>query len=250
MTSPAPPLPVIGVLRSCFREKFGTPRQPGLTPSATATLTIAREFLPAQSLEGLSGFSHVWLISYLHLTKHKKFLSKVHPPRLRGGTIGLFASRAPHRPSPLGLSRVRLERVAGATLYLSGVDLIDGTPILDLKPYIPDWDSVPDASAGWTTEADFPALQIAFSPRAKLDIAAAEKRLATGGIARLLSDALSQDPRNHRDRSQMRDNREMGLLLHDFEAFFVVRGRRATVTRLETGSGIRRAPGARQPPAK
>jgi len=241
------PLRIVGVLRSCFREKFGAPRQPLLVPGATATLTIAKEFLPEHSLVGLARFSHVWLISYFHLNTNKKFLPKVHPPRLRGETIGLFASRAPHRPTPIGLSVARLAKVDGATLHLAGIDLVDGTPILDVKPYIPEWDSVPDASPGWTKDAEFPTLTVAFAPRALKDIAAAEKRLKMNGLRRLLNDILSQDLRNPRDKSQSTDGLELGFFLHDFEARFAIRRGTATVLKLLTGTTMHKKE-RREPP--
>ena len=232
----AQPLQPVGVLRSCFREKFGAPRQPLVVPGAAATLRIDRRFLPEHSLDGLEQFSHVWLISYFHLNTNKKFLPKVHPPRLRGRAIGVFASRSPHRPSPLGLSVARLVAVRGDTLHLSGIDLVDGTPILDVKPYIPEWDSLPDASEGWLKEAPFPRLKVAFSRRALADVAAAERRLKTSGLKRVLADILAQDLRNPRDRSQNRPGLELGFFLHDFEARFAVRGRTATVVKLLTGT--------------
>lgn len=226
----------IGLLRSCFREKFGTPRQPHLVPGATAALTILPEFLPAQSLLGLEGFSHVWLISRFHLNTNKKFLPKVHPPRLKGRTVGLFASRSPHRPSPLGLSLARLIKIEKDTLYLAGIDLIDGTPILDVKPYIPDCDSVPDASAGWTADAPFTTLKVVLSARSRNEIAAAEKRLNVAGLGKLLADILRHDIRNPRDRAQSADGLDLGFFLHDFEARFEVRNGTATLLRLETGT--------------
>lgn len=244
--SAAEPLRIVGVLRSCFREKFGTPRQPRLTPHATAELTIAKEFLPEHSLVGLSGFSHVWLISYFHLNTNKKFLPKIHPPRLRGETIGLFASRAPHRPTPLGLSVARLVRVEGDTLHLCGIDLVDGTPILDVKPYIPDWDSVPDAAPGWTS-APFPSLKVAFSRKALADIAAAQRRLKRGDLRELLKEILSQDLRNPRDKSQNVDGLDLGFFLYDFDAHFVVRKGVATVTKLVTGAALHKKE-RREPP--
>lgn len=229
-------LRVIGHLRSCLREKFGAPRQPLLAPGATATLTIQKEFLPEHSLAGLEGFSHVWLFSYFHLNTNKKFLPKVRPPRLKGAAVGLFASRSPHRPSPLGLSLARLTKVEGATLHLAGVDLVDGTPILDVKPYIPEWDSVPHASAGWVKDAPFPTLKVVLSKKALADVKAAEKRLKRTGLAALLKDLLSQDPRNPRDKAQNAEGLELGFFLHDFEARFAVRKGTATVLRLLTGT--------------
>jgi tRNA-Thr(GGU) m(6)t(6)A37 methyltransferase TsaA len=229
-------LRVIGHLRSCLREKFAAPRQPLLAPGATATLTLKAEFLPEHSLAGLAGFTHVWLFSYFHLNTNKKFLPKVRPPRLKGAAIGLFASRSPHRPSPLGLSLARLERVEGATLHLAGVDLVDGTPILDVKPYIPEWDSVPHAGAGWVKDAPFPTLKVVLSKKALSDVAAAEKRLKRTRLAALLKDLLTQDPRNPRDKAQNEEGLELGFFLHDFEARFAVKRGTATVLRLLTGT--------------
>ncbi|MBI3298402.1 MAG: tRNA (N6-threonylcarbamoyladenosine(37)-N6)-methyltransferase TrmO [Elusimicrobia bacterium] len=229
-------LGAVGILRSCFKEKFGTPRQPHLVPGATAALTVAPEHRPALSLAGLEGFSHVWLISYFHLNTNKKFLPKVHPPRLKGAAVGLFASRSPHRPSPLGLSLARLVKVEGDTLHLAGIDLIDGTPILDVKPYIPECDRAAGASAGWTADAPFPTLTVAFAPRALADIAAARKRLKLRGLKRLLSDILGQDIRNPRDKALGADGVDLGFFLHDFEARFMVRGGTVTLLRLETGT--------------
>jgi tRNA (adenine37-N6)-methyltransferase len=239
----------IGTLRSCLREKFAAPRQPRLAPGATATLTIRREFLPEHSLDGLSGFSHVWLLPFFHLNTNKTFRPKIHPPRLRGRTVGVFASRSPHRPSPIGLSVARLVKVEGATLHLSGIDLVDGTPILDVKPYLPEWDCVPEASSGWTTDAAFPTLKVAFSARALKDVAAAETRLKIAGLKKLLGDLLSQDPRNPRDKSQNEDGLDLGFFLHDFDAHFSVRRGTATVLRLVTGARMHKK-ARREPPRK
>ena len=230
------PLRVLGHLRSCFREKFGTPRQPLLVPGAGATLSVAREFLPEHSLIGLARFSHVWLLSYFHLNTNKKFLPKIHPPRLKGESIGLFASRSPHRPSPIGLSLARLVKIEDATLHLAGIDLVDGTPILDIKPYIPEWDIAREATAGWTKDAPFPELKVAFSAQSLNEIRAAEKRLKIRGIRRLLADILAQDLRNPRDRSQNAEGLELGFFLHDFEARFAVRRGTALVLRLLSGT--------------
>ncbi|MCR4296741.1 MAG: tRNA (N6-threonylcarbamoyladenosine(37)-N6)-methyltransferase TrmO [Elusimicrobia bacterium] len=230
------PLRVIGKLRSCFREKFGTPRQPLLVPGATATLTIAREFLPEHSLAGLERFSHVWLISYFHLNTNKTIRPKIHPPRLKGESIGLFASRSPHRPSPIGLSLARLVAVEGAVIHLAGIDLVDGTPILDIKPYIPEWDVARGASAGWVNDAPFPSLDVDISPSAARDIERAEKRLNVNGLSDLMTDILSQDLRNPRDRAQNKDGLELGFFLYDFECRFAVRHGTATVIKLLTGT--------------
>ncbi len=230
------PLAVIGHLRSCFREKFGTPRQPLLVPGATASLTIGREHLPEHSLAGLERFSHVWLISYFHLNTNKMVRPKIHPPRLRGESVGLFASRSPHRPSPIGLSLAALISIDGSTLHLSGIDLVDGTPILDVKPYIPEWDSVPHASSGWVKDSPFPTLVVKFTPKSLKDVAAAEKRLKLKGLKSVLTDILSQDLRNARDKAQNQDGLELGFFLYDFDVHFRVNGKTATVLELQTGN--------------
>ena len=249
MSSAGEQLKIIGTLKSCFREKFGTPRQPHLVPDATATLKIARQYQPEQSLVGLERFSHIWLLSYFHLNTNTRFSAKVHPPRLKGQTIGLFASRSPHRPSPIGLSVARLVKVEGDTLRLSGIDLVDGTPILDVKPYVPESDCFPDASPGWTKDAPFPSLAVAFEAQALDDIAAAEKRLKAKNVRRLLADILAQDLRNPRDRSQLKDGVELGFFLHDFDAHYVVRGGVATVLKLVTGTTMHKKE-RRSPPKR
>lgn len=241
------PIRVVGRLRSCFREKFGTPRQPLLVPDATATLTIAREFLPEHSLSGLERFSHVWLLSYFHLNTNKSVRPKIHPPRLKGESIGLFASRSPHRPSPIGLSLARLVAIKGATLHLAGIDLVDGTPILDVKPYIPEWDIAPEATAGWTKDTPFPSLKVGFSPAALKSIIAAEARLKITGLKNLLRDILTQDLRNPRDRSQNKDGLELGFFLHDFDVRYAVTGGTATVLDLMTGTLMHKKERRRSP---
>ena len=139
----------IGRLESCFSHRNGTPRQPGLAPSAVSKLRINWGTCPSHTLDGLSEFSHVWLIFLFDQNRGglEVVKAKVKPPRLGGAHTGLFACRTPHRPNPIGLSLVTLERVEGDTLHLLGADLIDGTPILDVKPYIPYADS-PSAAPG------------------------------------------------------------------------------------------------------
>jgi tRNA-Thr(GGU) m(6)t(6)A37 methyltransferase TsaA len=218
----------IGVLESCFKEKFGTPRQPQLVPSSTAKLTVRKEFIPEQSLKGLSEFSHVWLLSWLHLNTNKKFKSTVHPPRLKGGTVGVFASRSPHRPSPIGLSLARLDRVEKDTLFLSQIDLVDGTPILDVKPYIPSYDLAESPRAGWTERVERAAFEVRFSESALADLARLEKSRAEQ-TRRLISEVLSQDLRNPRDRSQLAEGKPLEFFIHDLEVRFEVRGGAAFV---------------------
>ncbi len=219
----APAFKIIGVLESCFQEKFGTPRQPHLVPGSFARLKIYPEYSPGHSLAGLSEFSHVWLLSWFHLTTNKSFHPKIHPPRLKGGKIGVFASRSPHRPNPVGLSLCKLERVEKDTLYLSGIDLISGTPILDVKPYLPISDIAADPLSGWVPLNAFPELKIVFSERALRDIGRLARPDARE-IPPLIAATLRHDPRNTRDKTQMKDGAELAFFMLDLEIKFSVTG--------------------------
>ena len=145
-TGPAPANPwsapatfhPIGYVSSCFKLKFATPRQPHLTPSSRATLHLSPHLSPS-TLHGLAGYSHVWLLFLFHLNHNPHPPPVVHPPRLGGEGVGVLATRSPHRPNPIGLSLVRVRGVdvEGRRVYLGGVDVVEGTPVLDIKPYHP-----------------------------------------------------------------------------------------------------------------
>jgi len=144
----------IGVVRSCFGGKFAVPRQPGLCPSAWGELVFEPEFRQAEALRGIEGFSHLWLIFGFHLTAEAGWHPTVRPPRLGGNErVGVFASRSTFRPNGLGLSLVKLEgvesRAGGPVLLLGGLDLVDGTPVFDIKPYLPYAEALPEAKAGF-----------------------------------------------------------------------------------------------------
>jgi tRNA-Thr(GGU) m(6)t(6)A37 methyltransferase TsaA len=151
----------IGILRTCFGGKFAIPRQSGLCPSAWGVLEFSDKYRSVEAVRGLEGFSHLWLIFGFHETVEKGWHPTVRPPRLGGNErVGVFASRSTFRPNGLGLSLVKLDRIdfeSSETLrtpliHVSGVDLIDGTPIFDIKPYLPYVESLPDAAAGYAAE--------------------------------------------------------------------------------------------------
>jgi tRNA (adenine37-N6)-methyltransferase len=142
--------PAIGIIHSCFKEKFGIPRQPGLAPLARAQLELLPPYNDINALDGLEGCSHIWVQFVFHANKREAWKPKVKPPRLGGNkSLGVFATRSPTRPAPIGLSVVTLEGFYAENgkvwLELSGVDLLDGTPVLDIKPYVPYVDRVPAA---------------------------------------------------------------------------------------------------------
>lgn len=145
----------IGILRTCFKEKFGIPRQPGLVKEAKGVLKLQNHPFFRNAVRELEGFSHIWVIFVFHRHDAKNWKPSIRPPRLGGAKkVGVLASRSPHRPNPIGLSAVRLERIdlnapGGIEIHLSGVDFLDETPVLDIKPYIPYADSIPLAQSGW-----------------------------------------------------------------------------------------------------
>ena len=160
----------IARIRSAFRTKFGIPRQAGLVPELRAEVVFEPAYRNPDALRGLEEFSHLWLIWEFSEAKRTTWSPTVRPPRLGGNArMGVFATRSPFRPNPIGLSCVRLEEIRtdpelGPVLTVCGADLMDGTPIFDIKPYLPYCDSHPEASAGFTDNRDMPTLRVDFPP--------------------------------------------------------------------------------------
>ncbi len=188
----------IGILRTCFGGKFGVPRQPGLCPSAWGILEFSEKYRSADAVRGLEGFSHLWLIFGFHETAEKGWHPTVRPPRLGGNErVGVFASRSTFRPNGLGLSLVKLDRIDFVAcegmppplIHVSGVDLIDGTPIFDVKPYLPFVESVTDALCGYAAD-EISRLSVEIEPAAMEDFQALDER-----SQRVIREALSLDAR-------------------------------------------------------
>ena len=183
----------IAHIKSDFSEKFGIPRQSGLVEELTAAVVFEPEYRDPSALRGLEGFSHLWLIWEFSQARREGWSPTVRPPRLGGNRrLGVFATRSPFRPNPLGLSAVGLEAVElhtpqGPVLHVSGADLMDGTPIYDIKPYLPYADARPEASAGFTGRVDRARLAVDCPP-ALLERVPPEKRAALLGV-------LAEDPR-------------------------------------------------------
>ena len=179
----------IAHIETPFREKFGVPRQAGLV-EYEARVVFEPEYRVAEAVRGLEEFDYVWLLWLFHLAERDRWSPTVRPPRLGGNKrVGVFATRSPFRPNPIGLSCVRLLRIeAGPVLIVDGADLVDGTPILDIKPYIPYADAHPEARSGFAQAA--PArLQVVDPSGALLRLPPAERAA--------LVDSLALDPRPH-----------------------------------------------------
>jgi tRNA-Thr(GGU) m(6)t(6)A37 methyltransferase TsaA len=184
----------IGFVRSCFKEKFAIPRQPQLAPAARGVLELLPPFDQGEALQGLEQVSHVWLLFLFHQALEDKPRLKVRPPRLGGNTsIGVFATRATHRPNGIGQSVVRLDKIDGAQLHLSGIDLLDGTPVLDIKPYVPYADSVPGAVNAIASAAP-EAIAVQWSSVA-LEQAREHGWRLREPLVELIEQCLAQDPR-------------------------------------------------------
>lgn len=151
----------IGYLHSPRRYKYEQPRQSTLHEQLTGYIELEGGYNFEQALTDLSGFSHIWLIYQFHLNENWK--PKVNPPRDPGRKIGVFATRSPHRPNPIGMSCVELVKIDGRRLYLKNYDLLDGTPILDIKPYLSYCDAFPEASTGWLPTEQEPEIEVIFS---------------------------------------------------------------------------------------
>lgn len=230
----------VGIIHSPYKEKFAVPRQPGLVSAAKAQLILSPPFDEADALRGLEQFSHVWLIFAFHETMDKGWNPTVRPPRLGGNErLGVFATRSTFRPNPLGLSVAKLDGISiknnQCILLLSGIDLVDGTPILDIKPYVPYADSLPDAQAGYASDAPVADMPVQFTDQALQQIAAQAKKHPE--LQTFISQVLAQDPRPAYKKNKT-IRQEYGVKLYDFNVRWTVEQHITTVfsiTQVEHG---------------
>ncbi|MGM0536141.1 MAG: tRNA (N6-threonylcarbamoyladenosine(37)-N6)-methyltransferase TrmO [Pseudomonadota bacterium] len=212
----------IGIIESDFPEKFGIPRQPGLATAALASLVLLPPFDDPLAVRGLTAFSHLWLTFVFHLSPEQadpaRWRPLVRPPRLGGNArIGVFASRSTHRPNRLGLSLVELVDIdtsRGVRLRLRGADLVDGTPVLDIKPYLPWAESRPGARAGFAPGTP-PTLAVSLSPGVEAVLAA---RPDGDSLRELIHQVLAQDPRPAYRKGA--ETRIYGVRLRDLDVRF------------------------------
>ncbi|MBQ2948686.1 MAG: tRNA (N6-threonylcarbamoyladenosine(37)-N6)-methyltransferase TrmO [Clostridia bacterium] len=220
---------IIARIHSDFPEKFGIPRQSGLVPDTRARIVFEPEYRNPDALRGIEGYSHLWLIWSFSRAERDTWSPTVRPPRLGGNTrVGVFATRSPFRPNAIGLSSVTLEKIElstpeGPVLTVGGADLMDGTPIFDIKPYLPHVDSHPDARGGFAAEKAGYRLSVVFPP-ALLQQIEEEKREALRGV-------LENDPR---PSYQNDPNRVYGVAFAGKNVKFTVDGGVLTVRGIES----------------
>lgn len=188
----------IGVIRSPWKEKFAVPRQPGLVTSCHGELHLLPPYNQADAVRGLEAFSHLWVLFIFHQTMDNGWRPVVRPPRLGGNTrMGVFATRSTFRPNPVGMSLVELKGIRcqkkQVILQLGSLDMIDGTPVIDIKPYLPYAESLPKAQAGYAQHAPQATIPVVFSAEIDLLFPHLERRYPH--LKQLISETLAQDPR-------------------------------------------------------
>ncbi|QTA83972.1 Methyltransferase, TsaA-like [Desulfonema limicola] len=210
----------IGIIHSCFKEKFGIPRQAGLISQAGAALEMLPPYDREEAFRGIEDFSHIWIFFLFHKCIREKWKPTVRPPRLGGNKrIGIFATRSGFRPNPIGLSAVKLEAVrkTKGRLYLDlkGIDFLDQTPVLDIKPYLKYSDCIPQAQSGFAPEAPDISLKVIFTKKASDFCSAQESRIPE--LKDLIIQMLKYDPRPAYYSSKSNKKEEFGTRIYDFD---------------------------------
>ncbi|RLM24259.1 tRNA (N6-threonylcarbamoyladenosine(37)-N6)-methyltransferase TrmO [Brenneria alni] len=228
----------IGIIHSPYKEKFAVPRQPGLIEDGGGELQLLPPYNQAECVRGLAGFSHIWILFVFHQTMEGGWRPTVRPPRLGGNErVGVFATRSTFRPNPIGMSLVELKTIhtRGATvaLELGSLDLVDGTPVIDIKPYLPFAESQPHALAGFAQLAPAAVMPVIFSPLAERQIAGHQKKYPH--LKRFITQVLAQDPRPAYRKGENRE-REYAVLLLEFNVRWRVSAQQTEVLCLETAA--------------
>ncbi|YCI80898.1 tRNA (N6-threonylcarbamoyladenosine(37)-N6)-methyltransferase TrmO [Enterobacteriaceae bacterium] len=225
----------IGVIRSPYKEKFAVPRQPGLVKDGGGELQLLPPYNQPDALRGLENFSHLWLLFVFHQTMEGGWRPTVRPPRLGGNArMGVFATRSTFRPNPIGMSLVELQGIdvnkERVVLKLGSLDLVDGTPIIDIKPYLPFAEALPDARAGYAQHAPEAAMPMVFTDEVAAQLPMLEQRYPH--LQRFIHDVLAQDPRPAYRKGE-EEGKCYAVWLLDFNVRWRVTERGAEVFALE-----------------
>ena len=228
----------VGWIHSPYKEKFAIPRQPGLVTAADAHISLRNDCNREEILRGLEGFSHLWLVFVFHEAMREHWKPMVRPPRLGGNQkVGVFASRSPFRPNPIGLSVVTLDDIKQVNgqwqIHVGGADLLDQTPILDIKPYIPYADAHPNARGHYAAELPSTVELVDFLPRARAQLVQCEQ--AYPRLQELIKQVLGQQPEPaYHSNSCSEAEREYGMALYDLNIRWVRQGDSLLVTDIRT----------------
>lgn len=219
----------IGYIHTDFKDKFGIPRQSGIIDELFGQIIFEPKYRQEEAFRGLEDFSHIWLLWEFHKSKREDWSATVKPPKL-GGKIrmGVFATRSPFRPNPIGLSCVKLESITydsklGPILNVRGADLLDGTPIYDIKPYLPYADCHPEATSGFTSNIQIPKYEIIFPDKLREGITS-DNQIAIQKI-------LAQDPRPGYQNAKDGD---YAMLFSDYDIHFHISENKITITEIKT----------------
>jgi tRNA-Thr(GGU) m(6)t(6)A37 methyltransferase TsaA len=225
----------IGVIRSPYKEKFAVPRQPGLVKSQGGELHLLPPYNQAEAVRGLEGFSHLWVLFVFHQTMDGGWRPTVRPPRLGGNArMGVFATRSTFRPNPIGMSLVELKGIRcqkdQVILQLGSLDLVDGTPVIDIKPYLPFAEALPDATASYAQQAPQASMSVSFTDDVEAQLLQLEKRYPQ--LKTFICDVLAQDPRPAY-RKEEESGKTYAAWLLDFNVRWRVNGNGFEVFALE-----------------
>lgn len=223
----------IGVLRTAFANKVDAPRQPAAATDAEGVIELLPGMNLEHAIEDLDGWERIWVIFWFH--HNRGWRPKVLPPRATTGRKGVLATRSPHRPNPLGLSALRLVRVDGLRLHVRDVDLLDGTPVLDIKPYVPYADAFPESGSGWLAADPKPAWKVGFAPEADAQLTWLTPRIALPLRERVTATlALGPQPHPYRRIRRAKDG-GFTLAVQDWRVGFRVQGDRVEVLQVRSG---------------
>jgi len=227
-------LHTVAVVRSCYKQKFGIPRQSGLSKSSEAIIELVAPYNHEDYVRELEGFSHLWIVFIFHQHLNKEIKATVRPPRLGGNKrIGVFASRSSFRPNPVGLSVVKLNKINNSNgkieLLVSGADLLDGTPVIDIKPYIKYADSVTEAYSSYANTQPEDTLSVEFSEQSLSIIDSYKDKHPK--LKNIITETLSLDPR---PAYQNDNKREYGLTVFNFNIKWTVKDNSASVILIES----------------